>query len=70
MDDAGRKSTIHSYTAVRHDGAHDHEGVCDIKSWPGGKGKGNGSASDWASLAKVLAPTRLLPDLRDEPSAT
>ena len=28
-------------------------GVCDIKSWPGGKGKGKGSASDWASLQKL-----------------
>ena len=27
-------------------------GVCDIKSWPGGKGKGKGSASDWVSLQK------------------
>lgn len=24
--------------------------VCDFKSWPGGKGKGPGSAGDWASL--------------------
>lgn len=24
--------------------------VCDFKSWPGGKGKGTGSASDWAAL--------------------
>ncbi len=24
--------------------------VCDFKSWPGGKGKGRGSAGDWASL--------------------
>ena len=24
--------------------------VCDFKSWPGGKGKGPGSKSDWASL--------------------
>ena len=24
--------------------------VCDFKSWPGGKGEGAGSASDWASL--------------------
>lgn len=28
-------------------------GVCDIKSWPGGKGRGKGSASDWASLQKL-----------------
>ena len=26
--------------------------VCDFKSWPGGKGKGKGSAGDWASLQK------------------
>lgn len=24
--------------------------VCDIKSWPGGKGKGPGSAEDWSKL--------------------
>ena len=24
--------------------------VCDFKTWPGGKGKGPGSASDWAAL--------------------
>lgn len=24
--------------------------VCDFKSWPGGKGKGKGSAADWKSL--------------------
>jgi alpha-L-fucosidase len=24
--------------------------VCDFKSWPGGKGKGKGSPSDWATL--------------------
>ena len=38
---------------MRHDGAHDHEGVCAIKSWPGGKGKGKGSASDWVLLQKI-----------------
>ncbi len=27
--------------------------VCDFKSWPGGKGKGRGSAGDWASLIKL-----------------
>ena len=27
--------------------------VCDFKSWPGGKGKGKGSAGDWASLMKL-----------------
>jgi pimeloyl-ACP methyl ester carboxylesterase len=27
--------------------------VCDFKSWPGGKGKGKGSASDWNSLIKI-----------------
>ncbi len=26
--------------------------VCDFKSWPGGKGKGPGSKSDWESLIK------------------
>ena len=26
--------------------------VCDFKSWPGGKGKGKGSAGDWASLIR------------------
>ena len=26
--------------------------VCDFKSWPGGKGKGKGSAVDWAALIK------------------
>ena len=26
--------------------------VCDFKSWPGGKGKGPGSKSDWAKLQK------------------
>ena len=26
--------------------------VCDFKSWPGGKGKGKGSAGDWAALIK------------------
>lgn len=28
-------------------------GVCDFKSWPGGKGKGKGSPDDWASLQKL-----------------
>ncbi len=27
--------------------------VCDFKSWPGGKGKGKGSAGDWAALQKL-----------------
>ncbi len=27
-------------------------GVCDFKSWPGGKGKGAGSPGDWAALIK------------------
>ncbi len=26
--------------------------VCDFKSWPGGRGKGKGSKSDWAKLIK------------------
>jgi len=31
--------------------------VCDFKSWPGGKGKGKGSPSDWARLQKVYGLT-------------
>ncbi|MDQ2731392.1 MAG: alpha/beta hydrolase [Armatimonadota bacterium] len=27
--------------------------VCDMKSWPGGKGKGTGSAGDWAEAIRV-----------------
>lgn len=27
--------------------------VCDVKSWPGGKGKGQGSARDWELFKKV-----------------
>lgn len=27
--------------------------VCDFKSWPGGKGKGKGSAGDWKSLLSL-----------------
>ena len=27
--------------------------VCDFKSWPGGKGRGNGSAGDWERCKKV-----------------
>ncbi len=27
--------------------------VCDFKSWPGGKGKGKGSAGDWKNCLKV-----------------
>ena len=27
--------------------------VCDFKSWPGGKGKGPGSAGDWQSLIQL-----------------
>lgn len=27
--------------------------VCDFKSWPGGKGKGEGSPADWEKLKKV-----------------
>ena len=37
-------------------------GVCDIKSWPGGKGKGKGSTADWASLQKLYG-------FRDETAA-
>ena len=36
--------------------------VCDFKSWPGGKGKGKGSAGDWASLLKCYG-------FKDEPEA-
>lgn len=28
-------------------------GVCDIKSWPGGKGAGRGSPGDWAALLRL-----------------
>jgi pimeloyl-ACP methyl ester carboxylesterase len=31
--------------------------VCDFKSWPGGKGKGAGSAGDWQNLLKVYGLT-------------
>lgn len=31
--------------------------VCDIKSWPGGKGKGKGSPEDWAQLLQVYGMT-------------
>jgi pimeloyl-ACP methyl ester carboxylesterase/lysophospholipase L1-like esterase len=31
--------------------------VCDIKSWPGGKGKGKGSPGDWQKLLKVYGLT-------------
>jgi pimeloyl-ACP methyl ester carboxylesterase len=31
--------------------------VCDFKSWPGGKGKGQGSAGDWQRLLKVYGLT-------------
>ncbi|MDR1484700.1 MAG: alpha/beta hydrolase, partial [Planctomycetaceae bacterium] len=27
--------------------------VCDFKSWPGGKGKGKGSAGDWQQILKL-----------------
>jgi alpha-beta hydrolase superfamily lysophospholipase len=27
--------------------------VCDLKSWPGGKGKGNGSPKDWQQVLKL-----------------
>jgi pimeloyl-ACP methyl ester carboxylesterase len=27
--------------------------VCDVKSWPGGKGKGKGSARDWGLFRRV-----------------
>jgi pimeloyl-ACP methyl ester carboxylesterase len=31
--------------------------VCDVKSWPGGKGKGKGSAKDWALFLEVFGLT-------------
>ena len=31
--------------------------VCDVKSWPGGKGKGTGSAKDWALFQQVFGLT-------------
>lgn len=31
--------------------------VCDFKSWPGGKGKGKGSAGDWQNCLKVYGLT-------------
>src|ERR1035437_7523793 len=31
--------------------------VCDFKSWPGGKGKGNGSAGDWERCKQVYGLT-------------
>lgn len=31
--------------------------VCDIRSWPGGKGKGKGSPSDWERCMKVYGLT-------------
>jgi pimeloyl-ACP methyl ester carboxylesterase len=31
--------------------------VCDIKSWPGGKGKSSGSAGDWKNCLKVYGLT-------------
>ena len=31
--------------------------VCDFKSWPGGKGKGNGSPGDWQGVLKAYGLT-------------
>ena len=31
--------------------------VCDVRSWPGGKGKGKGSPRDWALFQEVFALT-------------
>jgi len=31
--------------------------VCDFKSWPGGKGKGQGSPGDWKNVLKVYGLT-------------
>lgn len=31
--------------------------VCDFKSWPGGKGKGQGSPGDWRNVLKVYGLT-------------
>ena len=28
--------------------------VCDMRSWPGGKGKGKGSSADWAKVMEVF----------------
>lgn len=33
--------------------------VCDIKSWPGGKGKGVGNKENWAECLKVLKMTEV-----------
>jgi pimeloyl-ACP methyl ester carboxylesterase len=32
---------------------HGDAPVCDVKSWPGGKGKGKGSAKDWELFKRV-----------------
>jgi pimeloyl-ACP methyl ester carboxylesterase len=33
---------------------HGDAPVCDVKSWPGGKGKGKGSPKDWALFKEVF----------------
>jgi pimeloyl-ACP methyl ester carboxylesterase len=33
---------------------HGDAPVCDVKSWPGGKGRGRGSPRDWALFQKVF----------------
>lgn len=39
--------------------------VCDLKSWPGGKGKGCGSAGDWKQAQVVYGKTEQ--ELMDDP---
>jgi pimeloyl-ACP methyl ester carboxylesterase len=34
---------------------HGDAPVCDVKSWPGGKGRGRGSPRDWALFQQVFA---------------
>jgi len=33
--------------------------VCDVKSWPGGKGKGSGSPQDWELFKKIYGFTEM-----------
>lgn len=42
--------------------------VCDIKSWPGGLGKGEGSKSDWEKCLKAYGLTEIsVKDFKDIP---
>jgi len=42
--------------------------VCDIRSWPGGLGEGNGSPEDWARCLAVYGLTEeTVADFRDNP---